>query len=293
MFVRPEPPALTKPQAAIPNNIGPAPWGSTALSWSSAGLVSASWFSAAIFGVYILAFYLGAIPGQHMDRWNTTLPGLYEKGNLMAFVAMSAHLATGGIILLLGPIQLIDGVRRRWPSLHRWLGRIYVFTAGVAGIGGLGFIVSKGTIGGAPMNAGFGLYGILMTVAALETYRHARSRRFEAHRAWAIRLFALAIGSWLYRMDYGFWLIAGHGIGHMSNFHGPFDVVMSFFFYVPNLILAELFIRAQKLPSHPIFRMSTAMILSLATLIVLIGTYYFSRYYWGPGIIGDLSGKAG
>jgi uncharacterized membrane protein len=267
-------------------------WPFRVLRWSGVSLVAASWGSAAVFGIYILAFYLGAIPAQHAERWNTTLPGLYEKGKPAAFLAMSAHLATGGIILLLGPVQLINSWRRRWPALHRWLGRLYVVTAGVAGIGGLGFIVSKGTIGGTPMNIGFGLYGALMVWAAVETYWQARRGQFVAHRAWAIRLFALAIGSWLYRMDYGFWLIIGHGLGHTRNFHGPFDLVMSFAFYLPNLLLVELFLRARQMPAHSGFRLGTAAILNLATCIVVIGTYYFTRYYWGPNIVNSLGSSA-
>jgi Predicted membrane protein (DUF2306) len=270
--------------------IGSPRWPLTALRWSSICLVSASWLSAAIFGMYILAFYLGALPGQHLNRWNDNLPGLYSKHSLFALVTMSAHLATGSIILLLGPVQLIGTIRSRWPRFHRWCGRLYVLTAFLAGIGGLGFIVSRGTIGGAPMNAGFGLYGLLMILAATETYRHARRRQFEIHRAWAIRLFALAIGSWLYRMDYGFWLIAAHGLGHRPDFRGPFDIVMAFFFYVPNLLLAELFIRARRMPPRSGFRFPAAAVLSLATITVLIGTYYFARYYWGPGILGGFGG---
>jgi uncharacterized membrane protein len=189
--------------------------------------------------MYILAFYVRAIPAGRLEQWNDNLPGLYQSGNLTAVVAISAHFLTGAIILLLGPVQLIAELRRRWPAIHRWLGRIYVLAAGLAGLGGLGFILSKGTLGGGPMNAGFGLYGALMVLAAVEAYRHARARRFEEHRAWAIRLFTLAIGSWLYRMDYGFWLIAAHRLGHTGDFRGPFDIVMSFFFYLPNLALAE------------------------------------------------------
>ncbi len=191
-----------------PASIQSTRWPSAILQWSSVSLVSASWLSAAIFGLYIIAFYLGSIAGGHLARWNDNLPGLYSSGKPIASASIAAYFAAGSIILLLGPIQLIAKVRARWPKFHRWCGRIYVFTAGLAGIGGLGFIVAKGTIGGAPMNAGFGLYGLLMLVAAIETFRHARNRQFDVHRVWAIRLFALAIGSWLYRMDYGFWLLA-------------------------------------------------------------------------------------
>lgn len=263
---------------------------SPVLRWSGVGLVAASWVSAASFGLYILAFYLGAIPAGHMEQWNQNLAGLYDKGNPAGWLAMSAHLATGAIILLLGPVQLIGAVRRRWPRIHRYLGRVYVCTAGVAGLGGLGFIVTQGTIGGGPMNLGFGLYGSLMVLAAAQAYRYARARRFEKHRAWAIRLFALAIGSWLYRMDYGFWLIAAHRIGHTGNFRGPFDIVMRFFFYVPNLALAELFLRARQMPANPAVRLSTGIVLNAATAFVTVGTYYFLRYYWGPSILHGLLG---
>ena len=95
---------------------------------------------------------------------------------------------------------MIGAVRESVPRLHRWLGRFYVLTALITGLGGLVFIALKGTIGSTPMNVGFSLYGALTVLAAVETIRHARARRFAQHRAWAIRLFALAIGSWLYRM---------------------------------------------------------------------------------------------
>lgn len=261
---------------------------SPVLQWSGTGLVAASWASAAIFGLYVLAFYIGAIPAGNLDQWNQNLAGLYEKNNLAAILAIAAHFATGAVILLLGPVQLIDAIRRRWPAVHRWIGRVYVLTAAVAGVGGLGFIAAKGTIGGTQMNIGFAGYGVLIVLAAVETYRHARNLRFQKHRAWAIRLFALAIGSWLYRMDYGLWLTAAHGIGHTHTFRGPFDIVMSFFFYLPNLALAELYLRTRRMPPHPVFRVSTVIALNLATAIVVVGSYYFVRYYWGPAIIRGL-----
>lgn len=273
-------PAANLPEAQISSS---SRW----LRWSGGGLVAASWISAACFGLYIVAFYLGAIPADDLQRWNENLSGLYAKNNLTALLAMTAHLATGAVILLLGPVQLIGSLRRRWPALHRWLGRLYVLTAAVAGLGGLAFIATRGTIGGGPMNLGFGLYGVLMVLAAVETWRHARARRFEAHRAWAIRLFALAIGSWLYRMDYGVWLTAGHRIGHQEDFRGPFDIVMAFFFYLPNLALAELFLRMRRL-SAPVLRCAAIGALNLATLVVALGSYYFIRFYWGPGIVHSL-----
>ena len=262
-----------------------------ALRWASRALVSIVWISAAIFGLYIVAFYAGAVSDGTPDRWNESLPRLYEPHEMLATVGIGAHFATGTVVLLLGPIQLIRAVRESVPRLHRWIGRLYVFAALITGLGGLAFIALKGTIGGTPMNVGLSLYGALTVVAAVETIWHARARRFDKHRAWAIRLFALAIGSWLYRMDYGIWRMLAHGAGHTPAFDGPFDVVMAFFFYVPNLIVAEAFIRARKFGTRPAIKLGAALLLSCATVFLAVGTYYFTAYHWGPSIMTRVLGS--
>jgi hypothetical protein len=256
----------------------------TAFRWTGVALVSTVWISATLFGLYIVAFYVGALADGQVARWNQNLPGLYEPYSPGATSALGLHFLAGGVILILGCIQLIAGVRARWPALHRWLGRIYVSAALLAGIGGLTFILARGTIGGSIMDVGFGLYGALMVVAGVQTFRYARARSLELHRAWAMRLFALAIGSWLYRMDYGFWLLLGGGRGHTHNFDGPFDHVMAFFFYLPNLLIVEAFIRAKSAAS-PKIRLAAAGLFAAATSFLLLGTYYFTKLYWGPAIL--------
>ena len=256
----------------------------TVFRWSGLALISTVWISATLFGLYIVAFYVGALADGQMANWNRNLSGLYQPHSPAATGALGLHFLAGGVILILGCIQLIGRIRARWPALHRWLGRIYVSAALLAGLGGLTFIVTVGTIGGPIMDLGFGLYGALMVVAAAQTYRYARARVTEIHRAWALRLFALAIGSWLYRMDYGFWLLLGGGRGHTHDFHGPFDHVMAFFFYLPNLALVEAFIRARSAAS-PKLRLAAAGLFTGATGFLLLGTYYFTKLYWGPAIL--------
>ncbi len=260
--------------------------------WAVRALVSIVWISAATFGLYIVAFYGGAVSDGTPDRWNEALPRLYEPHELLATIGIGAHFATGTVLLLLGPIQLIGAVRESVPRLHRWLGRFYVLTALITGLGGLVFIALKGTIGSTPMNVGFSLYGALTVLAAVETIRHARARRFAQHRAWAIRLFALAIGSWLYRMDYGIWKMVANGAGHTRAFDGPFDVVMAFFFYVPNLIVAEAFIRNRQLRTRLTAKLGAALILSCVTVLLAVGTYYFTIYHWGPSIMASVLGSS-
>ncbi len=194
----------------------------TVFRWSGAALVCTVWISATLFGLYIVAFYVGALADGQVAKWNQNLPGLYEPHSPAATSALGLHFLAGGVILILGCIQLIGRVRTRWPALHRWLGRIYVSAGLLAGLGGLTFILVVGTIGGRVMDIGFGLYGALMVLAAVQTYRYARARSLSLHRAWALRLFALAIGSWLYRMDYGFWLLLGGGGGPIRRGDGLF-----------------------------------------------------------------------
>jgi hypothetical protein len=249
------------------------------------------WVSAAIFAVYIAVFYCGALLVDSMNDWNSVLPRLYGPGMAMATGMMGLHMAAGAALLLLGPIQFFTAREAGASAAHRWGGRVYAAASLFAGVGGLTYIALSGTVGGMPMTVGFSIYGALMIVAAVETVRHARAHRIERHRAWAIRLFALAIGSWLYRMDYGLWLKAVHGPGHLQSFQGPFDVVMSFFFYVPNLIVAEALIRRQTArPSGRAAGAVAVLALGLTTLATAAVTYLFAQSYWWPHIVARFTG---
>lgn len=277
-------------------SLGAAPPGQRELSgillrWAAVALVVTVWTSATLFGLYILAFYAGALADGEPNKWNDILPRLYEADTPAATAGIGLHFAAGGIILVLGSIQLIGAVRTRYPALHRWVGRVYVAAAMSAGVGGLTFIAAKGTIGGVVMDVGFTLYGALTILAAVQTLRLARAGRLDAHRAWALRLFALAIGSWLYRMDYGFWLLLADGAGHTQDFRGPFDKVMAFFFYLPNLLVVEAFVRVRyNTLASPALKLVAAGTLAGAAGFLLLGTYFFTKVYWGPAILHRLTG---
>ena len=253
--------------------------------FSSRALAAVTWISCGMFGLYILIFYAGALVSGTASRWNGVLPGLYTASSTASTVGIGLHFAAGGVILALGFMQLLNVIRQRAPAVHRWLGRIYVTAAAFAGVGGLTFIAVTGTIGGLAMNVGFGLYGVLMVLCAAQTYRYARRRELDTHRKWAIRLFALAIGSWLYRMEYGFWFLMTHKLGHTHNFHGPFDVVMAFFFYIPNLLVAEAYLRGRSEQAGAPAKLSGAAVMGVAICLLVVATYFFATRYWWPAIV--------
>lgn len=112
----------------------------------------------------------------------------------------------------------------------------------------------------------------------------------DTHRAWALRLFALAIGSWLYRMEYGFWIMLFGRLGRTPDFRGPFDVVMAFFFYLPNLAVVEAFIRARRNTASAVVKFLAAGVCVFATAFLGLGTYYFVRFLWAPAVMQRLFG---
>ncbi|WP_017957190.1 DUF2306 domain-containing protein [Rhizobium leguminosarum] len=260
-----------------------------ALRWSARLLVAASWISGAVFATYIIAFFGGVILAEAGDRWNESLPDLYDGGALFSTAAIGAHFMAGGVLLLLGPVQLIGSVRRSVPALHRWLGRIYVISAGLAGLGGLGFILGRGTIGGPLMDTGFGIYGALMMLCAVMAYARARGGNYDQHRAWAVRLFALTVGSWLYRMEYGAWFLVSGGFGIGAGFTGWFDAIMMFCFYVPNLIVAELFIRTRRRGFGTVASFGAVTVLLAASAFIIFATWSFTARSWGPRLVSGIT----
>lgn len=263
-----------------------------AVRWTGASLAAVAWASGALFALYILAFYGGALfdgaTGQGIP--SEQAPRIWDPAELRASVGIGLHLLAGIVLLALGPIQLVAPLRSRWPSLHRWSGRVYASAAIVAGAGGLVFILAKGTIGGTPMDIAFAIYGLALIVAAGSAVRHARARRFDAHRAWAIRLFALVVGSWLYRIEYTAWRVFAGGLGHTAAFDGPFDTAMLYFFFVPNLLLAEAFVRARKNGASWALQAGTVLAMAGTAAALAVLTYFLTLRAWGPPIAHRLFG---
>ena len=193
------------------------------LSWSASVLVGMIWLSCLFFALVIINIYIAELFGGDLTNWNQALPDLYNENSILSTVGMGTHFIMGTLLLILGGVQLIKRIRVTYPAVHRILGRIYVAASFLTAIGGLTFIFITGTAGGVVMDIGFGIYGILMLVASVETIRHARGGRMEKHNNWALRLYALAIGSWLYRVMYATWSLVANDVGVVGaagNFTG-------------------------------------------------------------------------
>lgn len=85
---------------------------------------------------------------------------------------MFLHMITGGALCVLAPFQMIGPLRRRWPGLHRWMGRGMIALGGITGLGGLLYAIAHGTTGGRFMDLSTTVYGLLILTAAGQTLRH-------------------------------------------------------------------------------------------------------------------------
>ena len=196
------------------------------------------------FGAYIALRASGATIKSY-EQWQNLVAGLPmpTASEWIANLGIGLHFVMGTVLVLAWPILLSARIRSRHRKVHRWTGRIYVTAGFLAGAGGMSYIVTHGTFSRAAAIA-FSVWGAVMMLSSVMAYVHARARRFDRHRAWAIRLFAMVLGSWLFDIEIQAWTNWAGGIGmNADGASGPFDLAMLVLFFVPNLLVAEFFIR--------------------------------------------------
>ncbi|MBF8185024.1 DUF2306 domain-containing protein [Nonomuraea sp. K274] len=115
---------------------------------------------------------------------------LRESIWMLHFWLVAAHISFGSIALMACCVQVWPWFRGRFPAVHRWIGRIYVF-AGVLPAGLLGVLVSVLHSQGVAAQLGNLLLSLLWLYTSWAGYRAARERRFAEHRKWMVRAFML------------------------------------------------------------------------------------------------------
>lgn len=144
-----------------------------------------------------------------------------------------AHVSGGILALLLGPWQFWGGLRNRSLSLHRWIGRLYLFAVLTGGVAGL--YLAAIAFGGLPTQFGFACLAILWLVTGGMAYLRVRQGDFEAHREWMIRNYALTFAAVTLRL----WLPLLISIGFA--FFAAYTII-AWLSWLPNLVAAELYI---------------------------------------------------
>lgn len=163
-------------------------------------------------------------------------------GNLFAFPWLSIHAAAASTALLVAPLQFVARLRKRFPRIHRITGRLYVVACVIGGLTGLP--LAWGATAGPIATAGFGILAILWLWTTMVAWRLAVDGRFAEHRRWMIRSIALTAAGITLRVYLGIMLTLP------VEFYEGYRVI-AFLCWVPNILLAELYLRRGRRVSAP------------------------------------------
>jgi len=171
----------------------------------------------------------------------------YATETNLKFVSLFIHAFSSGIALILGPFQFLSGLRTRRPTLHRWMGRIYLTAILVGGLSA--FIIAPGLISGLVGEIGLMSLAILWLWTGLMAYINIRAGNVEVHRDWMTRNYALTFAGVTLRLWLG--ILIGTQVPFLAtkyagDFHALFVEVyrvVMWLSWVPNLVIAEWIIQ--------------------------------------------------
>ena len=237
-----------------------------------------------IFAVYIAGFYGRNTLAGRPELWNQVMPHGYVSGATFFNLVLGLHLAFALLITLAGLMQLIPAIRRHAPALHRGIGRGYLIAAAIMSVGGLVMVWGRGAVGDLSQHIAISLNACLIFGCVAIAWRHARARRIDLHRRWALRLFLAVSGVWFFRVGLMFWIVLNRGpVGFdAQTFSGPFLSVLAFAVYVLlPLSVLEAYLRAQH-SRNAAARFAMAATLALLALTTAAGAGAATAILWLP-----------
>lgn len=162
-------------------------------------------------------------------------------GNPLGVPFLAIHVAGAVTALLLGSFQFLPGLRRS--GTHRWVGRVYVLGCLVGGAAGL--VLAPGSFAGPIATAGFGSLAVIWIAVNLLGWKAALDRRFVEHRRWMIRSWALTLAAVTLRLYLP-------TVQILDLPFLPWYRAISFLAWVPNLLIAEWWLRndARRVSGH-------------------------------------------
>jgi uncharacterized membrane protein len=196
-----------------------------------AGRWTVAVLSAAV-ALYSLRFY-----GVLGDRWWDIDPGIRHVIDTIPARSL-LHMLVAPIALLIGPVQFFPEIRSRHPSFHRWLGRLYVCTCVVAGVGALA--TSPFASGGPVAAVGFGILAVAWIATTISAWLAATRRRFELHRVAMRFSYAMTFAAVTLRLQ----IPIGYAVGYES--YSSMSPWLAYTCWIPNVILVAIYSRLER-----------------------------------------------
>lgn len=245
------------------------------------------WFLVALMGQWLFVYYIivhfgGAAIKGDTESWNDSTISGHVPGDTIGNIVFAMHIFMAAVITFGGTLQLIPQLRKRALNLHRWNGRIFIFTAYIMAIGGLYLVWVRGAT--LSLN---GAWAITLNAAAILIFaslaiRTARAGNITAHRKWALRLYLMVNGVWFFRIGFMAWIMINQGpVGSTENLDGPFDLFWSYANFLLPLAVLELYFYTQNRAGTK-GKYAMAGILFLLTLLMGLGIVAAFLFMWKP-----------
>ena len=149
-------------------------------------------------------------------------------------VWVALHMGGGTLILLLGPVQFWNGFRKKYLHIHRFLGKVYLTGAALAGFSALGISLISSCL---PCRISLFLLSVFMILSSALAWLSIKQCNIKAHRQFMVRSYVCALAFVTVRID---------GIFPLdflfSNISDPTfrRTVNAYFFSFVPLIIAEI-----------------------------------------------------
>ncbi|GCE29633.1 hypothetical protein KDA_51170 [Dictyobacter alpinus] len=157
-------------------------------------------------GMVMISPYVQLNPAQSRIR--------LESSFSLHYALLTTHIFLAFIALVIGPLQFIPGVRRRFLFVHQNIGRVYLSCVLISGIAG--FIVGLYTRDFTSQIA-FLTLAVLWLISATMAYRAIRRRRIAEHFTWMVRNYAFTLVAVVARIIVPLSILVQLLRGHLSR----------------------------------------------------------------------------
>jgi uncharacterized membrane protein len=141
------------------------------------------------------------------------------------------HVFGAAVAMALGPFQFSTRLRAKYPTVHRWSGRLYLGVGVLVG-GAAGLYMAFHAWGGIVAKLGFACLAIAWLYTGFAAYQAIRAGDVVLHRRWMVRNFALTFAAVMLRI----YLPASFAFSLDANVSYP---IIAWLCWAPNLIVAE------------------------------------------------------
>ena len=157
------------------------------------------------------------------------LPNFYVRHGWLI-----VHAVFSSVALLAGPWQFLSVFRRRWLTVHRWMGGFYCGAVLAGWLASLPIAAHAQT--GEVASVGFLALGAIWMGATTAGYLCIRRGQVQAHREWMIRSYALTAAAITLRSYLPILLLSG------VRYATAYPLV-AWMCWIPNLVFAEWLVR--------------------------------------------------